>query len=314
MRRWDAEVDRYVQKCGARGLQETTLYVRARELERFGSWLKRRKPRPALDQVGSDEVIQYIRTRSRFRSKSVVCSVVSILRSMGDHLLQEGIWTKNPLRWIRGPKLDGRQRIPRRIGREQMDRLWKAAEGVRPEYRRRLYLAVLAVVYATGLRRGEMERLNMNDWNREDGVLRIDGRKTGMERRVPVSAGVWKCLESYLPARHNVLEKLGRVDECSLFINRSGGRLSGEEISRIAHCLAKYAGVPMVSMHQFRHTCASDLLENGTSLPDVQKMLGHACVASTLRYTQIADPERVEAMRMHPVNDFLREATRREVA
>lgn len=314
MRRWDSEVDRYVQECGARGLRETTQLARARELERFGLWLKRRKPRPALDQVGSDEVIAYILARSRFRSKSLVCTVVSILRSMGDHLLKEGIWTKNPLRWMRGPKLDGRMKIPRRIGHEHMDRLWKAAEQVKPENRRSLYLAILAVVYATGLRRGEMERLNISDWNRDDGVLRIDGQKTGVERRVPVSAGVWKCMELYLPARHNVIEKLGRLDEQALFIGRSGRRLRGVEISRIAHCLAKHADVPMVSMHQFRHTCASDLLESGTSLPDVQKMLGHACVTSTLRYTQITDPERAAAMRMHPVNDFLRETTGREVA
>jgi site-specific recombinase XerD len=64
--------------------------------------------------------------------------------------------------------------------------------------------------------------------------------------------------------------------------------------------------VPHVTLHQFRHSCASDLLQNGVSLPEVQQMLGHAVIASTQRYTEVADPQRVEAMRWHPINEFLR--------
>ena len=177
-----------------------------------------------------------------------------------------------------------------------------------------MYLTVLAVVYGTGLRKGEMARLNISDWDRDHGVLKIDGHKTGVERSVPVSAGVWKCLEVYLPERHNMLERLGRLDEQALLLNRSGKRLSGCCISRIAHNLARRASVPMVSVHQFRHTCATDLLEGGTSLPEVQKMLGHACVTTTLRYTQITDPERQDAMKRHPVNGFLGDTEGRAVA
>jgi integrase/recombinase XerD len=64
--------------------------------------------------------------------------------------------------------------------------------------------------------------------------------------------------------------------------------------------------VPLVSLHQFRHTCASDLLESGVSLPEVQQLLGHATVVTTTRYLQIADPERAKAIKLHPLNDHLR--------
>jgi site-specific recombinase XerD len=314
MRRWDALVDRYVGECEARGLSASTLYVRARELERCGAWLKRRRPRPPLEEVSSDHLIGYIRARTAFRSKSTVCGVTSILRNMGEHLVQAGLWRQNPLRWIRGPKLDGRRHVPRRIGRDQMERMWKAADAVQPRERRSLLLAILAVVYGTGLRKGELERLNLSDWNREEGMLRIDGQKTGVERRVPVSAGVWKCVEAYLPLRHNLLEQFGRLAEPALFVNRSGQRLKGPRISDLAHRLARQAGVPMVSLHQFRHSCASDLLEGGASLPEVQKILGHACVTTTLRYTQITDPQRQAAMRRHPVNEFLSQPDGRAIA
>lgn len=62
--------------------------------------LKRRKPRPSLEQVDSDTVIGYIRARTVFHSKTTVCHVVTALRGMGEFLVQEGIWLKDPLRWI----------------------------------------------------------------------------------------------------------------------------------------------------------------------------------------------------------------------
>ena len=60
--------------------------------------------------------------------------------------------------------------------------------------------------------------------------------------------------------------------------------------------MARRAQVPLVSLHQFRHTCASDLLESGASLPEVRQWLGHQRVETTSRYLQIADPERARAM------------------
>ena len=78
------------------------------------------------------------------------------------------------------------------------------------------------------------------------------------------------------------------------------------------HRLARRANVPLVSLHQFRHTCAADLLENGVSLLEVQQMLGHATVQTTMRYLQIADPERARAVQRHPLNDYLSEVVGQE--
>ena len=67
--------------------------------------------------------------------------------------------------------------------------------------------------------------------------------------------------------------------------------------------MARRAGVSIRSLHQFRHTCASDLLEAGVHLAQVQRILGHSVIATTVRYVHIADPQRREAMRLHPLND-----------
>ena len=305
MKRWDGMVEGYIRQCEFRGLSEATITGLRNELDRWGCWLKRRRPKPNLEEVDGQMLMDYIRSRTRFHAKATVSGVTSKMRLMGEHLLQEGVWKKNPMRWIRGPRLDPRGRLPRRIGKEHLNKIWDATRQNRSGYQKHLSIAVLALLYGTGLRRGEMERLNLDHWKREEGIIQIDGRKTGCERNVPVSEGIGRCLEAYLPLRHNLLEERGTHRESALFLNRDGRRMSSTGLGLMVHRLARTAKVPLVSLHQFRHTCASDLIENGVSLPAVQQLLGHATVVTTTRYLQIADVERARAIKKHPLNDYL---------
>ena len=230
MRRWDGLLDEYLRECETRGLSKATIQTRGSELMRWGAWLKRRRPRPALEAITAEQIIEYIRRRTAFHSKSSVCGVVSHLRGMGEFLVRQEIWSSNPLRWIQGPKLDPRARVPKRIGQAHLKALWDAAAGSREAQSRYLGLAILGTLYGTGIRRGEMERLDLSDWRLDEGILDIDGRKTGRERRVPVPAPVAQCLEAYLPHRQNLLEKAGRLEERALFVSRVG-RTTGERAS-----------------------------------------------------------------------------------
>jgi site-specific recombinase XerD len=305
MKRWDGLVDGYIKSCETRGLSEATMTGIRIELDRWGCWMKRWRPRLNLENAEGVMLINYIRSRTRFRAKTTVSGVTSKMRCLGEYLVQEGVWTKNPMRWVKGPRLDWRGQMPKRIGKEHLEKIWDATSQNRSGYQQHLQLAVLALLYGTGLRRGELERLDLDHWKREEGILLIDGRKTGRERSVPVTEGIWRCLEAYLPLRQNLLEKRGACSEPALFLNRAGLRMSSQSLGLMVHRLAKTAKVPLVSLHQFRHTCASDLLENGVSLPEVQQLLGHATVMTTTRYLQIADPERARAIKQHPLNDYL---------
>lgn len=108
MRRWDGLVEKYLSGLRTRGLAEGTIQGRCRELDRWGVWLKHRRPRPDLEQVGSDEVVAYIQGRAAFRSKATVAGIVTALRSLGEFLVQDEIRASNPLRWMRGPKMGPR--------------------------------------------------------------------------------------------------------------------------------------------------------------------------------------------------------------
>lgn len=307
MRRWDALVDAYIRVTRVRGLSELTVHKYHRELQRFGCWLKRRKPRPSLEKVDSDLVIRYIRSRTTCHTKSMIAGVMTPLRMMGDYLVREGYWNGNPLRWMRGPKLDPRMKLPRRIGKAHLKKVWDTACSNPGESARLRLMCLLSILYGTGLRRGEIERLNISHWNREEGTLDLDGRKTNRERRIPVGEGVWRCVEAYLPHRHNLLAKLGRIEEGAFFVNKYGRRLKGQCITRAIRRVTRRAGVPFISMHRFRHSCASDLLESGVSLSEVQKILGHAVITTTMRYTHVSGPQRAEAIAKHPINEFLSE-------
>ncbi len=212
MKRFDGLLEKYVAQLRTRGLAAETIAYRERELQRFGTWLKGRKPRPALEEVESEHLVRYVEARSAFHSRSTVASIVSTLRSMGEFLVGEAVWRSNPMRWMRGPKMHLHRPLPRRIDKAHQQALWAAAEGLRQKHARYQAVCVLAILYGTGLRRGELERLELQHWDREASVLRVDGKKTGVQRVVPVGEGVWRCIEAYLPHRHNRLEATGRLE------------------------------------------------------------------------------------------------------
>jgi site-specific recombinase XerD len=286
----------------------------AARLERWGRWLKQRRPRVAIERIDAELITRYLASCSSFRAKSTVYGTLSSMRGFGDFLVREGLWSSNPLRWMKGPRISPHARLPKRIDRAHMEALWREAASRGGRYSSHLWVTVLAILYGAGLRRGELERLNVDAFDREEGTLRIDGRKTGRERCVPLPAMALRCLEAYLPRRHNRLEAAGAVGEPALFITRTGTRLRGEAISHAVHAMAHRAGVSLHSLHQFRHTCASDLLEAGVHLAQVQGILGHAVIATTVRYVHIADPQRREAMKVHPLNDWLPTPQQQEAA
>ncbi len=305
MRRWDSLVEHYIEEYFARGINPATIGNVRSELDRLGTYLKRQRPKPSLAAINSDQLIEYIKSRSAFKSKSTIYGIISRMRGMGDFLVRQEIWASNPLRWIRGPKVTPYHRMPKRISGKDMQLIWDSAANTGTPFQSQQWITVLALLYGTGIRRGELSRLRLKDWSTSDNIMTIDGRKTGMQRNIPVPDLVSACINSYLPYRHNFLETRQRVNTETLFVNSEGLPISEASISNGIRRVAKRAGVKLHSIHQFRHTCASDLLESGVCMAQVQMLLGHQHLGTTMRYTHIADPKRHEAVARHPLNDWL---------
>ena len=81
MKRWDPLVEKYAAILETRGLAKATIVMRERELVRFGSWLKARRPKPGLEELDADLIVRYVRNRSAFHSRSTVAHVVSCYRA-----------------------------------------------------------------------------------------------------------------------------------------------------------------------------------------------------------------------------------------
>ena len=305
MKRWLEVTTGYVAACQARGMGVERQKATRRELERLGNWLLATRSTLTLEEVDTELLVNYIRSRSVFKAKATVSDVVSKLRCFGAWLAQEGYWKKSPLQWLKGPKINPYAKAPQRLSRESMTKLWKGAATSKSSFGQKQWLCALSLLYGLGLRRGEMTRLNVKDWQPGEGLIRAEARKTGKQLSLPLQEMVARCMEAYLPEREAYLRELGKSDETALFVNRQGSQLSGPALGAGLFRIAKRMEVPLDRLHQFRHTCASDLIEAGVHLPEVQRLLGHAAITSTVRYLHFSDPQRRAAVERHPINDFL---------
>ena len=308
MRRWDRLVEGYLEEYRARGICQATVARQPARLADWGCWLKSRRPRPKLEAIDTELHVRYIESRSDFRAKATVYGTLSTMRGFGEYLVRQGVWRQNPLRWMKGPKITPYSRLPRRIDREHMEALWAEAARRRGNFSCHLWITVLALLYGTGLRRGELERLGHRAFRSRRGVV---ADRWPQERPGAVCSGIGVCFSlprGVLAAAPQPTRAHGRLSERALLVSQRGERLSAQAISNGIHALAERAGVPLVSVHQFRHSCASDLIEAGVHLAEVQRILGHQGIATTVRYTHIADPQRHAAMALHPINHWLGES------
>jgi len=305
MNQWDSKVNGYCSELEVRKLSEAYLKATRSELNRLGNWLKAKKPKPRLEEINVDHLRDFMKVRAVFKSKPTTYGILSRIRGFGDFLVREGVWKRNPAKWMKGPKIRPFNKLPQRISEEGIEKILSMAIGLRGEYQQLLWTTIILVLYGTGLRRGELERLDLSDWDRDSKHLKIDGQKTGRERIVPVSQVVYDALESYVPHRRTRLAKSENEMESALFVGAQGQRVLGTSVTRIVKGLAKKAGIDQIRIHQFRHTCASHLMSKGVELHKIREILGHSCIQSTSRYAHVSDPERKDAMNFHPINDIL---------
>ena len=126
MRRWDRLLDSYLEEYPARGISpQSVAYTEAR-LNRWGRWLKGRRPRIANERIDPEMITRYIASCSSFRAKATVYATLSSMRGFGDYLVRQGLWKINPLRWMKGPKVTPYSRLPKRIDHTHMEAFSRA--------------------------------------------------------------------------------------------------------------------------------------------------------------------------------------------
>jgi integrase/recombinase XerD len=158
---------------------------------------------------------------------------------------------------------------------------------------------ILEVLYSTGIRKDELNRLTLADVDYTDGFLRVIG-KGSKERVVPLGRIACRYLENYVKSVRP--ELIIYPYEKHLFLSSRGKPLSKNVVWELTKKYAKKAKTPKnVHPHTFRHTCATAMLRNKANIRAVQELLGHSSLNSTQIYTHlsITDLKEVHA-RCHP--------------
>ena len=206
---------------------------------------------------------------------------VSALRAFFAFLARGGELAVNPFSAIDLPRSG--HSLPKTLSQDEVDRLLQPPLVTTPLTARNL--AMLTLLYATGLRVSELVALPLSACNLSGEFLRVIG-KGGKERLVPFAMLAATRLEDYI-RRHRPQILAGKRSPY-LFVTRQGGPMTRLRFWQIARTEALRAGiVAAISPHTLRHSFASHLLAHGADLRVVQMMLGHSDAATTQIYTHV---------------------------
>ena len=146
-------------------------------------------------------------------------------------------------------------------------------------------LAIMELLYATGIRVGELCALDVDEVDSSRRVVRVFG-KGRKERSVPYGVPAAAALDTWLQTARPQLVQPGSGP--ALFLGARGGRIDQRTVRRVVHARIDAVDAPDLSPHGLRHTAATHLLEGGADLRSVQELLGHASLATTQVYTHVS--------------------------
>jgi len=158
---------------------------------------------------------------------------------------------------------------------------------------------IVELLYATGIRVGELCGLDLDDVDRDRRVLRVTG-KGDKERSTPFGGPAVSALNAWIA--HGRPELATDRSGPALLLGRRGGRIDPRQARTAVHdALAAVPGAPDMGPHGLRHSAATHLLEGGADLRVVQELLGHSSLATTQIYTHVSvDRLRAVHDRAHP--------------
>jgi integrase/recombinase XerD len=252
------------------------------DLEQFVRYLSTRSiTDPAV--IGEQEIIGFlIELRERRYANSTIARRIAAVRSFCAFLVAHGHLSVDPTLEIGTPRVE--RFAPRSLSVAQVDELLELPlRDPTPERLRDK--AMLEVLYATGVRVGELVALNIADVSLDERRVRCAGRG-GRSRDLPLNESSLTALEEYSDIGRPQLARASSEATSALFLNHRGRRLTRQGFWLILKQYAVLLGIHEVNPHMLRHSFAMHMLKGGADLRAVQVLLGHASIATTQIYTQ----------------------------
>lgn len=231
-----------------------------------------------LHSIERATVLQYLqKLKDSGKSSRTLSRHISSIRSFHQFLVREQVTPHDCTIHIELPKIE--QKLPDVLSIPEIERLVESidrstARGIRD-------VALLELLYGTGMRVSELIAIDLADLHLTMGFVRVFG-KGSKERIIPLGRSAVDACNRYL---HEV--RAGDTD--ALFLNMHGTRLSRQGCWQILKDAGRQANIQkVISPHLLRHSFATHLIENGADLRAVQEMLGHADISTTQLYTHVS--------------------------
>lgn len=298
-----------------RGAAMNTKHAYERDLADVCTFLRKRSK--DIETASTDDLKDYLadlaeRHNAKSKSKHVnggktaartIARRISALRQYYGFMITESKREDDPTTGLESPKQT--RALPKVLTEEEVSILIKTAAGRGTPENIRL-VALLEILYATGLRVSELVGLDVTAVGEGCRFIMVE-TKGGRERMAPLSEPAQKALENYMRIRPRFLShERKELLEKWLFPSRTSesGHLTRQRFAQLLKELAHQADLDpdRVSPHVLRHAFATHLLQHGADLRSVQKMLGHADIATTQIYTQVLDDQATDTVtEKHPM-------------
>ncbi|MBE7551337.1 MAG: tyrosine recombinase [Anaerolineales bacterium] len=280
-----------------KGYAENTIAAYQNDLGQFFLYIQKKTDDKVETwaQVKKSAIIDYIeRIKSGSYTSSTVARKVAAIKSFFHFLVAEGDLKEDPTLTLDSPKV--KKRLPKAISINEVDQLLQAPAGQNgPKAERDL--ALLEMLYASGMRVTELVSLNVPDIEIDgnSGRVRVKGKKTNSKaREIPITGSALTTLKTYI--RHGREQLVHDPNETALFLNNRGQRLTRQGLWLIIKHYVEAVGISAeVTPHTLRHSFAAHKLSQGKSLQDIQKLLGHANISTTQVYAHLSQESEKEA-------------------
>lgn len=271
-----------------RGRSQNTILAYRRDLELYTDFLDKHKDITGIYQYMTK---QKLSTRSQARVISSIRTYYRFCEKMGDRIPD--------LSQLRPPKVEAK--LPSALTLDDYKKLKEAATVDDPYKSARNHIT-LTLLFGLGCRVTELIQFNLTDFHESDAWLKVVG-KGGKERAVPLTNHLLQELKVYL---RQVRPQIAKGNETSILVNDRGKRPSRVDIWRWLDAWSKRAGFDKtIHPHQFRHGCATALLESGADLRSIQKLLGHSSIQTTQIYTTVSTRKMRETVdEHHPLSEM----------